>query len=173
MMGTGNEAEDFVKARVRAFFGGAELVSWNPQRLDRNRVEIAFAFTVKLPEKEPGERVYLTVPRPFDAALSGIDRVRVERSLSGDGTATEPCRLEVSCTIDPPKGWKVVALPAESDVKNEIGSAAVSVESTPDGTKICKRSLVLDSDLVRPADYAKLRALLLAFGEDRLVLERE
>jgi hypothetical protein len=148
-------------------------MSWNPQALDRNEVTIAFAFTVKLPDKGPGERVYLTVPRPFDAALSGMDRVRVERSLSGDGTATMPCRLNVSCTIDPPTGWKIISLPAESTVKNEVGEAAVSVSLTPDGTKVCKRTLVFNSALVRPADYAKLRALLLAFGEDRLVLERE
>jgi hypothetical protein len=173
MKGSGSEAEDYVRARVHALFNGAELTSWNPQGFDRNVVEIAFAFTVKLPEKKPGERVYLTVPRPFDAALSGIDRVRVERSLSADGTATVPCYLNVSCTIEPPTGWKIVALPAESNVKNEVGSAAVSVSSTPGGTKTCKRTLVFDSALVRPADYAKLRALLLAFGEDRLVLERE
>jgi hypothetical protein len=173
MKGSGSEAEDFVKARVHALFNGAELTSWNPQAFDKNRVEIAFTFTVKMPDGKPGERVYLTVPRSFDAALSGMDRVRVERSLSGDGTAMVPCRLKVSCTIDPPKGWKIISLPAESAVKNEVGEAAVSVESTPDGTKICKRTLVFDSALVRPADYAKLRALLLAFGEDRLVLERE
>ena len=173
MKGTGSEAEDFVKARVHALFNGAELTSWNPQRLDRNRVEIAFAFAVKFPDKKRGDRLYLAVPRPFDAALSGMDRVRVERSLSGDGTATEPCRLEVSCRIEPLKGWKIIALPAESEAKNEIGSAAVSIKSMADGTKICARTLVFDSDLVRPADYAKLRSLLLAFGDDRLVLERE
>ncbi|HVO76552.1 MAG TPA: DUF3858 domain-containing protein, partial [Candidatus Bathyarchaeia archaeon] len=117
--------------------------------------------------------VYFTVPRPFDATLSWMDRVRVERSLSADGIAIVPCNLNVSCTIDPPKGWKIVALPAESSVKNEVGSAAVSVSSTADGTKTCKRTLVFDSALVRPVDYAKLRALLLAFGDDRLVLERE
>jgi hypothetical protein len=173
MKGTGSEAEDFVRAHVHALFGGAELVSWNPQRLDRDGAAFAFVFTVKLSEKRPGERVYLAVPRPFEASLSGIDRVRPERSTMADAIMLEPCRLLVSCTIEPLKGWKIIALPGQSNTKNEIGSTDVSVTSMPDGTETCTRTLSFQREIVSPADYAKLRALLLAFGDDRLVLERE
>lgn len=173
MRGAGSEAEDFVKARVHALFNGVELTSWNPQSLDRDRAEIAFVFTVKLPEKKPGERIYLAVPRPFEASLSGIDRVRPERSTMADAIMLGGGRLRVSCTIEPLKGWKIIAWPGQSSMKNDVGSADVSVESMPDGKKVCTRALTFDRELIPPADYAKLRALLLAFGEDRLVLERE
>jgi len=173
MRGTKAEAADFMKARIGGLFGGAVLTSWNPQRLDRSGAEIAFSFTVPLVEKEPGERVYLAVPRPFEAALSGIEQVRLERSSLPDAVRVEPCVLEVSCTIQALAGWNMVALPRQSDVVTAVGSARVVVEPGGDGKTVCRKTLTLESGLVRPADYAKLRALLFAFGEDRLVLERQ
>ena len=173
MRGTGTEAADFVKARVRGLFGGATVASWNPQRLDRNGVEIAFTFTVKLPDVKPGERAYLAVPRPFEAGLSGIDRVRPERSSLADAVRVEPCALEVSCVIEAPAGWKIVSFPRPFGVKNGIGTARVIVETAPDGKTVCKKALTIEESLVLPAEYARLKALLSAFGEEHLVLERE
>lgn len=173
LKGTGSEAEDFVRARVKALFGGAELMSWNPQKLGETRTEIAFSFTVKLPDKSSGERLYLAMPRPFEAGLAGIDRVHPERSIVADAVKVEPCTLEVSCAIEPPKGWKIVALPRRSDCRNDVGSAGVSAYAAPEGRTVCAKTLVFACDSVRPADYAKLRSLIFVFGEDRIVLERE
>jgi hypothetical protein len=173
MRGTGTEAEDFVKARVGGLFEGAELTSWNPSALERDRAELAFNFTVKLPDKKSGERVYLKAPRPFDAVLSGADRVHLERSSSADAIKAGPCILEISCTIEKSQGWNIVSLPRPGNEQNEIGSALVTVESAPDGKMTCRKSLTIDSDLVRPGDYSKLRSLLHIFSDDRLVLEKE
>jgi len=173
MRGTGTEAADFVKARVRGLFGDATLTSWNPQRIDRSGAEIAFTFTVKLPDAKPGERAYLAVPRPFEAGLGGIDRVRPERSSLADAVRVEPCALVVSCAIEAPAGWKIVSFPRPSEVKNGIGDARVSVEAAPGGRTLCTRALTIEKSLVLPADYENLRSLIRAFGDDRLVFERE
>ena len=173
MRGSGTEAEDFVKARVAGLFEGAELTSWNPSAIERDRAELAFNFTVKLPDKKSGERVYLKVPRPFEAALSGTDRVHLERSSSPDAIKAGPCILEISCTIEKPQGWNIISLPRPGNERNEIGSTLVTAESTPDGKITCRKSLTIDSDLVRPGDYSKLRSLLHTFSDDRLVLEKE
>lgn len=173
MRGSGTEAENFVKARVGGLFEGTELASWNPSALERDRAELAFNFTVKLPDTKAGERVYLKVPRPFDAALSGIDRVHLERSSSVDAIKAGLCILEISCTIEGSQGWNIISLPRPGNERNEIGSALVTVESAPDGKMTCRKSLTIDSDCVRPGDYSKLRSLLLRFSDDRLVLEKE
>jgi hypothetical protein len=173
MRGTGTEAEDFIKARINGLFEGAAFVSWNPSAMEKDKAEIAFNFTVKLPDKKSGERVYLKVPRPFEAALSGIDRVHIERSSGADAIKVGPCTLDISCTIEQPDGWRIVSFPRSGNAKNEIGSVAIAVESAPEGKMTCRKSLTIDTDLVRPVDYPKLRSLFLTFGDDRLVLEKE
>ena len=173
MRGTGTEAENFVKARVGGLFEGAELTSWDPSAIDWDRAELAFNFAVKLPDEKAGERVYLKVPRPFEAGLSGIDRVHLDRSASLDAIRVGPCILEVSCTIEGSQGWNIISLPRRGNEQNEIGSALVTVESAPDGKMTCRKSLTIDGDLVRPGDYSKLRSLLRTFSDDRLVLEKE
>jgi hypothetical protein len=173
MRGAGTEAEDFVKARVNGLFEGAELTSWNPSSMGPSETEFAFSFSVKLPDKKSGERVYLTMPRPFEAALSGIDRVHVERSSSSDAIKVEPCALEISCWIEAPEGWKIISLPQPGEEKNEIGSALVAIEHASERKSVCRRSLGIKADLVRPADYSALRSLILTFDNNRIVLERE
>jgi hypothetical protein len=105
--------------------------------------------------------------------LSGIDRVRPERSSIADAVRVEPCALEVSCAIEAPAGWKIVSFPRPFVVKSGIGTARVIVETAPDGKTVCKKALTIEESLVLPAEYARLKALLSAFGEEHLVLERE
>jgi len=173
MRGTGTEAEDFVKARVGGLFEGAELTSWNPSAINWDRTELAFDFTVKLPDTKTGERVYLKLPRPFEAALSGIDRLRLERSTIPDAFRVRPCVLELSCTFGGFQGWSVVSLPQSGEGRNDIGSSVVAVESAPDGDMTCRKTLAIDGDFVLPGDYPDLRSLLRTFGEDRIVLEKK
>jgi len=171
--GTGNETEDFIKARVKGLFGGADLASWNLLKLDPDNVGIAFHFTVKLPDKKPGERAYVSLPKPFEAALSGIGRARLERSYCSDALACEPSMLKVTCTLEEPAGWKIVALPQPGNEENAIGSARVEVDSKPDGKRVCRRALAMQTNLVRPESYGMMRSLLLRFGGDQLVFERK
>ena len=171
--GTGDETKEFITARCAGMFGGADVTSWNLLRLDPNRVELAFHFTVKLPDKKSGERAYLPLPKPLEAALSGIDRARLERSYCPDALACEPSMLEVTCTLEEPPGWKIVALPPAGNEENAVGSARVEVDSRPDGKRVCRRALTVQTDIVRPESYGMLRSLLLRFGGDQLVLERK
>jgi hypothetical protein len=171
--GTGSETEKFLKARVKDLLGGAEVAGWNPLKLDADDVEIAFHFTVRLPDKKSGERVYLSLPNPFEAGLSGIERVRLERSNCPDAIKCEPSTLETSCTFEEPTGWRLVALPQPGGANNDVGSASVEVDSEPGAETVVRTTLTIQSDLVRPEAYGMLRALLLRFGEDRLVLERK
>ncbi len=120
-----NGLGDFMKKRVAGLFGGAELVSWNPRSLERNEAEIDFTFSVPLSEKKKGERVYFSLPKPFDAQLSGLERVRPERSYCGDAIAVERSALATTCTIETPPGWRMVTGPYEVQAKpdNKFGIA--------------------------------------------------
>ena len=169
----GNGFEDFMKQRVSNLFAGAELVTWNPRLLERDRAEIEFTFTVSLPEKKKGERLYLAAPKPFEAALSGIERVHLERSDCADAIRIDPCVLRMSCTIELPEGWKLVTTRFDANAKNEIGEALAALETGPGGACLFRKQLTLNRDVVPPASYRELRSLLLAFGEDRIVLEKE
>jgi hypothetical protein len=173
MRGAGTEAADFVEARVRDLFGGAVLKDWNPQRLERSGAEIAFTFTVKLPDAKAGERAYLALPRPFETGASGTDRVRPERSGLADAIALEPCELDFTCEIETPEGWKVISPPRHDEMKNEIGFARATVDTAHAAKTYCGRALFIEESLVLPAAYGKLKELLASFGEDQLVLERE
>jgi hypothetical protein len=169
---SGGGLEEYLATRVKRLFGGASLASWNPRSFDRRSAEIDFTFTVNLPEKKAGERIYLSLPRAFDAAAAGVERVRIERSASPDAVALVPCVLEVSCAIVPPAGWKTVALPPAVSVRNDAGEAVVSAESA--GSKRTARSrLLLERDMVTPALYGSARSLLAALADDRIVLEKE
>ena len=169
---TGGGLEEYVATRVKLLFGGAALAGWNPRSLDRRGAEIDFTFTVKLPEKKTGERIYLRMPRAFDAAAAGVDRVRLERSSSPDAIALVPCVLEVSCSIELPAGWKAAALPPAVSVRNDAGEAVVSAESA--GSKRAVRTkLLLERDVVTPALFGSARSLLAALADDRIVLEKE
>ena len=173
LRGTGSETKDYITSRCRKMFGGAEVTSWNLLALDPARVEIAFHFTVTLPEKKPGERVYLSLPKPFEAAESGIERVHVERSYCPDAIKVEPSRLSVRCTFEEPNGWRLVILPRTGGEENPVGKAQVTAVSRPGEPTALGKSLAVDSDLVRPESYGELRALLLRFADDGFVLERK
>ena len=172
LRGAGTQAADFVKAHVRDLFEGAELTAWIPRRLERSGAEITFSFTVKLPEAHAGERVYFALPKPFEAGESGIERVRLERSTLADAVRLEPCILDVRCEIEPPAEWRVISAPPRAEAKNEIGAARAGVDTADAERVICTRSLTIEESLVPPAAYGKLKALLSAFGEDELLLER-
>lgn len=164
---------DFLKRRVSSFLDGAELVSWNPQSLDRDKAEIDFTFTVKLPDKRKGERVYLTIPRPFDSQLSGIDRVPTGRSRLEDAIRIESGGLDVECSIRLPEGWKRVTDPFSARERNDIGDVQCVYASEADGTMRSQSHLLLVGGIVRPGSFSDFRALLRAYGQDRIVLEKE
>jgi len=165
--------EDFLKRRVSSFFGGAELVSWNPRSLERDEVEIDFTFTVKLPDKRKGERVYLAIPRPLESELSGIERVPAGRSQCADAIRIEPCGLGVGCVIEIPEGWKWITDSFSTNETRGIGSISVVSARTDDGTLEYNSRLVLATGIVRPESFGVFRSLLRAYGQDRIVLERE
>ncbi len=169
----GNGLEDFLKERASSLFDGAELVTWNPRLLERDRAEIEFTFTVRVPDAKKGERVYLAAPKPFESALSGIERVHVERSEFTDAIRIEPCVLDMSCTIELPAGWNLITTSFDANEKNDIGEALVNFQSRSDGTCLFRKQLVLNRDVVHPASYGDFRSLILAIGEDRIVLEKE
>ncbi len=169
----GNGLEDFMKKRVSGLFEGAQLVTWNPKLLERDRAEIEFTFTVPLPDKKKGERVYMTAPRPFDTAVSGIERVRGERSACADAIRIEPCILETSCTIELPAGWKLIAPRVDANEKNDIGTALAETQTPSDGTWLFRKHLQLDRDVVLPAAYGDLRSLVRSFAENPIVVEKE
>lgn len=165
--------EKFLKERVARLFGGAELVDWNPRVLDRGGAEIDFSFAVALPEKSAGGRAYLALPKPFESAIAGIDRPLLDRSAVFDPLRFEPCLLSVSCSIEPPKGWRVVALPRAIESRNDAGSVRVTADAAADGKRVVRRELAIERDIVGPPLYGSLGALLAAFADDRLVLEKE
>jgi len=165
-----NGLADFLKKRVSGLFGGAEITSWNPLSLERDKAQIDFAFTVKLPEKKKGERVYLAMPKPLESSLSGIERVPVERSQCLDIIKVERCTLDLSCTIRLPPGWRMITAPF---ALRKGDAASVELAPQADGTQLFRRHLLLDDDLVYPGDYGSFRELLKVFNEDRVVFERE
>lgn len=164
---------DFLKKRVSGFFGGAEITAWNPRSLERDKAEIDFTFTVKLPERKKGERVYLTMPKPLESRLSGIERLPLERSRSADVIGIEPCSLSARCTIELPAGWKMLTEHFSTHGKEDIGEASVRLAAEPDGKQLFIRHLLLASDRVPPESFDRFRSLLTVFAEDRIVLERE
>lgn len=170
---SGTSLEEFVGVRVKRLFGEAELTSCNPLSLERTKAEIEFAFTVKVPEKKRGERAYLVFPQAFDAEIAGIERVHLERSVVQDAIRLEPCALSVTCAIEPPAGWKVVALPPPASVRNGVGAASVAAENAAGSKRIVRSELALDRDVVLPALYPSLRALLAAAADAHIVLEKE
>ncbi len=171
--GNENGLRDFLKKRVSGFFGGAELVSWNPRSLDRDEAEIDFTFTVGPGGMKKGERLYLSAPKPMESSLSGIERIRLERSRSADAIRVEPCVLDVSCAIGPPPGWKMITALTPANAENGIGAVSANFAAQPDGTFIFRKRLQLDDGFVDPARYGDLRSLLRTFHEDRIVLEKE
>jgi hypothetical protein len=169
----GSGLDDFLKKRVSSLFGGAELVEWNPKQLERDRTEIEFAFTVHLPDTTKGGRLYLAAPLPFEAALSGTERVHVDRTDCADAIRIEPCVLEMSCTIELPAGWRMITTPFDASEKNDLGESSVNFQAQTEGTCLIRKRLVLNRDVVEPASYGDVRMLLLAMGEDRIVLEKK
>jgi hypothetical protein len=161
-----------VKKRVSSLFNGAELLTWNPRLVERDRTEIEFAFTVPLPDTMKSGRLYLAAPKPFESALSGIERVHIEQSDLADAIRIEPCVLDMSCTIELPEGWKLITTPLDAKDQNDIGAALVDIQPQSDGTCVFHRQLVLSRDVVDPASYGDLRSLLRVFGEDRIVVEK-
>jgi hypothetical protein len=173
LRGKGTQTWDFVQARVKALFGTAELGDWNVKNMAPDRVELSFHFTLKLPDKKSGERVYLAIPRAFEAAQSGIDRVHLERSYCDDAIAVRPSVMQTTCTIEAPAGWKFVALPAPGKAQNQVGSADVDPGSQSGGAVSVHKTLTLEKGPVPPTEYRDLRSLLLQVSDDRLVLERK
>jgi hypothetical protein len=165
--------EDFLKGRVAGFFRGAELVSWNPRTIERDKAEIEFTFTVKLPEKKKGERVYLAMPNPFESKLSGIERVRPERSRLADAIRIEPSALSLIGTIEPPAGWKLVTEHFSAHQRVDFGEASAEFSTRPDGMQYFTRRLLFANDRVYPAGFDRFRSLLGVFARDLIVLEKE
>lgn len=173
MVRSGLSLEKYAKEHIENLLGGAELKKFSVLSLERHRCEMEFEFEAALSDLAQDERAYLPFPLPFDAELSGIERVKLERSYIGDAIKLVPCNLEVSCTLEIPPGWKLVSLPQESSVKSGIGSAAVTVEARSDGKKIVRSELSIEQDIAEPSFYADLKALVSSFEGGLVVLERE
>jgi hypothetical protein len=168
-----NGLADYLKKRVSGLFGGAKLVSWNPQAIDRDRIEVDFTFTVDVPDKKKGERVYFAMPRPFDSQLSGIDRTQAWRSGVADAIRLEPAALDVDCTIRLPEGWKLVADGSTELERNGVGSTQFLSTQAADGTLGFRSELRLETGRVSPASFGDFRALIRAYSRDRIVIEKE
>ncbi len=164
---------DYLKKRVSGLFGGAKLVSWNPRAVDRDRIEVDFTFTMELPDKKKGERVYLAMPRPFDSPLSGIERVQLWRSQIEDPIRLEPSELDVRCTIELPEGWKRVTDSFSVSETNRLGSVSADAAETAGDAMEFRSRLVLPGGLVPPESFGEFKALLRAYGQDRIVLEKD
>jgi hypothetical protein len=134
---------------------------------------IDFTFMVKLPEKKQGGRVYLAMPRPLESQLSGIERVPAGRSQCVDAIRIEQCQLDVECAIELPEGWKRITDSFSAHEARGIGSVAVSSARTADGELEFRSELQLKTDFLRSESFGDLRTLLQAYGQDRIVLEKE
>lgn len=165
--------ENFLKRRISGFFGGAELVSWNPRSIERDKVEIEFTFTAGLPESKKGERVYLAMPRPLESQISGIERVPAGRSQCADAIRIEQCGFDVTCAIELPEGWKRITDSFSANEACDIGSVAVASTKTVDGALEFRSNLTLMTGIVHPESFGDFRSLLQAYGQDRIVLEKE
>ena len=128
---------------------------------------------MKLPDKKEGERVYLAMPRPFESQLSGIERVPAGRSRLVDAIRIESGGLDVECSIRLPGGWKTVTDPFSARERNDIGDAQCVYAGETDGVMRFQSHLLLNGGIVRPDSFGGLRSLLLVYGQDRIVLEKE
>jgi len=169
-----NGLENFLKNRVAGFFGGTELVSWNPRSLERNEAEFDFTFTVNLPAKKKGERVYLAMPKPLESGLSGIERVPGGRSQIFVGIIRiERCTLDVSCAIRLPEGWRMITAPYSTIEQGGPGEASAGFEQQADGTHLFMKHVLFYVDRVYAIEFGEFRSLINTFGEDRIVFEKE
>lgn len=173
--GLKNETEDFAKSRVEGMFPSGSLKSWNIRTLEKHFVEIGFSFEAELPEETEAGRIYLTLPEPFMAHLSGIDGIHLERSACPVPVRVMPCDLELSVVFEEFPGWDIFGEPLEADVTNSVGSVKTTTENGPSGSDskvVLTKSLVIDNGYVPSEDYGKLRSLLLRYNEGQIIFSR-
>jgi hypothetical protein len=173
--GLKNETEEFAKNKVEGMFPAASLKSWNIRTLDKERVEIGFSIEAELPQATAQGRLYLTLPEPFMADLSGTDRVHIERSEYPVPLRVVPCGLSVSVTFESLPGWELLGNPLHADERNAVGHVKTATErefSGPEPKLRLTRSLVIEKEIVTGERYPDLRSLLLKYGESQIILTK-
>ena len=120
--------------------------------------------------------MYFSLPKPFDAQLSGLERVRPERSYCGDAIAVERSALATTCTIETPPGWRMVTGPYEVQAKpdNKFGIAWIRFGPESGNVYRFEKRLVPNAGVVLPTSFGEFKSFMQAFSsEDRIVLEKE
>jgi hypothetical protein len=169
--GVGDETKEWIEGEVSRLMDGAEVSSWNLNRLDERHVEIGFRLSAALPDETAGVRRHLALPAPFCVSRSGIDRIRVERSGYPVPIGLIPCVLEVRCTFTGTSDYAFAVLPRAGTVTNRVGNISVDVTSDDDGTVAYTKRLEIGRRIVGEDEYGMLRSLLVTFYENRVVLE--
>jgi hypothetical protein len=142
-------------------------------KLEKGRVELGFRFKADAAGGKTDTRMYFYIPQPLEAGVSGTGMVHVERRFCPAPIRLVPCVLDVSCAFEVPPGWKFAVMPEPDDERNSIGSITTDTDHVKSGVVNFERRLVIDKDFIRAEDYGMLRSLLLKFGEDRVVLEKQ
>lgn len=164
--------QKFLEQYCGSLLGGAKLEGWNVKILERERVEVGFDFETNLPEESSEGRIYLSLPDAPGGGLCGSDKIELTRSEYSVPVELVPSVQKIECEIDGLKDWKLARSSFERSEENRVGEAFNHLSTPAGGSFSWERQLMIKDSIIPPEDYDHIGALLLCFGEDRLVLQR-
>ena len=177
--GTDGELERYLEKRAHSLLGGnksiiegAELVSCNIEKLNRDDVALGFELVVK-DLLEGKDRLYIDLPEPIDQSAGGLDDIDITGSEAKAPFGVIPQRCVTSVRISKPAGWRFAALPWSDSQTGDVGAIKTLSKRESDELVSVKREIVLKAGFVSVSAYRELRSLIVADKIGTIVLEKE
>jgi len=170
--GRDGELRRYLVDRIGPLFDEAEVVDWNVSELEKDGVEIGFKIRVKSFIPPSKDRIYFTLPLPFDSFLSGIKDVDLSASQAAAPLRVVSSKLRADIKMEVPKGWRFSHLPEDVYMENELGKLNVTVSGGGEGVLRFVSEFSIKKDLVPVRLYPDFRKMVLYFTNSRGVLSR-
>ena len=127
-----------------------------------------------MPELTNQNRIYLSMPKPFEEDVSGVNDLHTERSEYPAPVCVLPCCMQVSVTFDNLADYSLIGDVHDTDEANNVGRFERKVQRTSgerDRKITVMKRLTISEGVVPGTEYPMLRSLLLGYGEEPLIFE--
>ena len=164
-IGKDDQAESKYEKLMSYDIRGVHNLNFEPSFSTMPEVKTTASFSVPSHENSQGGFSFMLpypppCPTPTQLFASLGEEPRIYPYI------TSPERISVSARVSVPRGMKIVRLPINIDVQNELGHFTSSYNMDETGHLLIARTLVMDVHEVAPSKVSLLRRIFLAMYND-------
>jgi hypothetical protein len=162
MEGLCDESRSYLEGVTKSILGKAKVKGYNPTSFDRFSVATGFKFKSDASARDNMDRIVLNVTSPAEGISGSLPNdVHLYQDVRETPVLLPGTMMQKVCVSLDLGDLELVSLPEEKTIENGAGKFILKVVNE-DGKVTLKRKLSLTKQRYEAAEWAELRALLLA-----------